>query len=67
MRTLDIVAAAAVAFFIREILRTGRLRADRRDRRESLHTWETEGGAVPVSRSTTAAQVSPPPDAVLSS
>ena len=66
MRTLDIVAAAAVALFIREILRTGRLRADRRQRRESLQTWEAEGGAVPVSRSATAAQVSPPPHTVLS-
>jgi hypothetical protein len=67
MRTLDIVAAAAVALGIREILRTRRARADRRDRRESLQTWEAEGGAVPLLRSATAAQVSPPPDALLSS
>jgi hypothetical protein len=67
MRSLDIVAAAFVALGVRELLRAGKLRADRRERRESLQTWEAEGGAVPVSRSATAAQVSPSPDAVLSS
>lgn len=67
MRTLDIMAAAAVALGLREILRVGRTRAAWRERRESLQTWEAEGGAVPVSRSSTAAQVSPPPDAVVPS
>jgi hypothetical protein len=67
MHALDIVAAATVLLGLREILRVGRVRADRRERRESLQTWEAEGGAVPLSRSATAAQVSPPPDAVLSS
>jgi hypothetical protein len=67
MRTLDVVAAATVALGLREMLRTSRVRAIRRERRESLQTWEAEGGAVPLSRSTTAAQVSPPPDAVVPS
>ena len=67
MRTLDIVAAATVVLGLREILRVGRFRAGRRERRESLQTWEAEGGAVPLSRSATAAQVSPPPDAVVPS
>lgn len=67
MRTLDIVAAAVLACGLREILRSIRGKALRSDRREALQTWETEGGAVPISPSTTAAQVSPPPDAVLSS
>ncbi len=62
MHALDIVAAAAVALALREILRTNKVRADRRDRREAVQKWETEGGAVPVSRSVTAAQVSPSPD-----
>jgi hypothetical protein len=67
MDTLDFVAAATVVLGLREILRVGRARAARRERRESLQTWEAEGGAVPVSRSSTAAQVSPPPDAVVPS
>ena len=67
MRTLDIVAAAVLAWGMRGILQSIRASAVRRDRREALQTWETEGGAVPVSPSTTAAQVSPPPDTVLSS
>ena len=67
MRTLDIVAVATVAFGLCEMLRTSRTRAYRRERRESLQTWEAEGGAVPLSRSAIAAQVSPPPDAALSS
>ena len=66
MRTLDIVAAAVLACGLREILRSIRGKDLRSARREALQTWETEGGAVPVSPSTTAAQVSPPPDAVLS-
>jgi len=66
MRTLDIVAVAIVALGLRELLRAAKVRADRRERRESLQTWEDEGGAVPLSRSATAAQVSPSPDAVLS-
>lgn len=67
MRILDIVAAAVLACGLREILRSIRGKALRSDRREALQAWETEGGAVPVSPSTTAAQVSPPPDALLSS
>jgi hypothetical protein len=67
MRTLDIVAAAIVALGLRQLRRARKVRADRRERRESLQTWEAEGGAVPLSRSATAAQVSPSPDAVLSS
>jgi hypothetical protein len=67
MRVLDVIAAGAVVLAVREILRIGKVRADPRDRREALQTWEAEGGAVPVSRSTTVAQVSPPSDAVLSS
>ena len=67
MRVLDVIATGAVVLAVREILRMVKVRGDRRDRREALHTWEAEGGAVPVSRSTTVAQVSPPPDAVLSS
>jgi hypothetical protein len=67
MRVLDVIAAGAVVLAVREISRLVKVRSDRHDRREALHTWEAEGGAVPVSRSTTVAQVSPPPDAVLSS
>jgi hypothetical protein len=67
MRVLDVIAAGAALLAVREILRLVKVRADRGDRREALHTWEAEGGAVPVSRSTTVAQVSPPPDAVLPS
>lgn len=59
MRMLDVVAVGAVALAVREIMRTPRVHADRRVRREALQTWEAEGGAVPVSQSTTAAQVSP--------
>jgi hypothetical protein len=63
MRTLDLVAAAAIALGVREILRAVAARANRVERREAIRSWEAEGGAVPVSRSTTAAQVSPLPDA----
>jgi hypothetical protein len=65
MRTLDLMAAAMLALGIREILRTSSTRRERTRRREAIQTWEDEGGAVPVSRSATAAQVSPPPDAAL--
>jgi len=64
MHVLDVVATAAVALAVREILRTNKVRADRHDRREAVQEWEAEGGAVPVSPSATAAQVSPAPDDV---
>jgi hypothetical protein len=63
MRTLDLMAAATLALGVRAILRKGAARSERTQRREAIQTWEDEGGAVPVSRSATAAQVSPPPDA----
>jgi hypothetical protein len=63
----DVIAVGTLAVAAREILRVNRLRHEKRHRREALQTWEHEGGAVPVSRSATAAQVSPAPDAVLPS
>lgn len=64
MRVFDLIAIAALGAAACTILRINSMRSDRRARREALQTWEAEGGAVPVSPSTIAAQVSPAPDAV---
>jgi hypothetical protein len=66
MRMLDLIAIAALGAAAWNIVRISRMRRDRGARREALQTWESEGGAVPVSPSTIAAQVSPAPDAVQS-
>lgn len=64
MQLLDVIAVGVIAATVREILRARAIRAQRSERREALHSWEAEGGAVPVSPTTIAAQVSPAPDAV---
>lgn len=62
MRGLTIAAGAMLAFGAKKLLGYLRRKAGRRTQREALQTWEAEGGAVPVSRSRTAAQVPPSPD-----
>ncbi len=64
MQLLDVIAVGVIAATVWEILRARAIRAQRSERREALHSWEAEGGAVPVSPTTIAAQVSPAPDAV---
>lgn len=64
MRELDLFAVAALALGVVHVRRHLQARREKSAPREAIQTWEAEGGAVPVSRSATAAQVSPPPDAV---
>jgi hypothetical protein len=58
-RGLTILAAATLALGAEHFLRYLGRNGTRRVQREALHTWEGEGGAVPVTRSTTVAQVPP--------
>ncbi len=58
-RGLTILAAATLTVGAKHLLRYLRRNGTRRAQREALQTWEGEGGAVPVTRSTTAAQVPP--------
>jgi hypothetical protein len=59
LRELDLVALAVVALGALHILRYRAGRDVRRQRRVALETWETEGGAVPVGPSPTAAPIPP--------
>jgi hypothetical protein len=54
---LTLLAAATLTVGALQFLDYVKSRGKRRAQREALQTWEDEGGAVPVSRSTTAAQV----------
>jgi hypothetical protein len=62
MRGFTILAVATLTLGAKHALGYLRRKGGRRAQREALQTWEGEGGAVPVSRSTTAAQVPPAPD-----
>ena len=60
MRGLEILAAATLACGAMQILQYAARKRGRSEQREALQTWETEGGAVPTSRTGTAAtQVRP--------
>jgi hypothetical protein len=63
IRELDLVALTALALGVAHVRRHFHGAGERDARRVALQTWEAEGGAVPVSRSSTVAQVSPAPDA----
>ena len=61
MRGLEILAIATLALGARHILNYVVRKDGRHEHREAVQTWEAEGGAVPTSRTRTAAQVSPMP------
>ena len=68
MRGLEILAAATLALGASHILQYAARERGRSEQREALQTWETEGGAVPTSRSGTAGmQVRPMPAATTTS
>jgi hypothetical protein len=59
-RGLEIIALAGVALGAAHILQYAQRKRQRHEQREALQTWEDEGGAVPTSRTRTAAmQVTP--------
>lgn len=55
------VGMLALALAGTNLLHYARYKRARREQRHALQTWEAEGGAVPTSASTTAAQVTPEP------
>jgi hypothetical protein len=55
VRGLEILAAATLACGAMQILQYAARKRGRGEQREALQTWETEGGAVPASRTGTAA------------
>ena len=67
MRALEVVAVAALALAAKHILQYIARKHGCRERHEALQTWEAEGGAVPTSRTRTAGQLAPAPDALSAS
>ena len=55
------IALLALGLAGQNIVHYSRYKRARREQKRALQTWESEGGAVPTSPSTTAAQVAPEP------
>jgi hypothetical protein len=63
-RGITLLALLALGAGAKHILGYAMHGRTRRQQREAVHTWEGEGGAVPVGRSqTTASQLPPQPNA----
>lgn len=60
-RGIAILALLAVGVAAQNLLHYARYMRARREQKRALQTWEAEGGAVPTSPYTTAAQVTPEP------
>jgi hypothetical protein len=58
-RLLSVVAATVAALGAHHLYRYMNRRGKSRTAQRRLDVWEGEGGAIPVSRSRTAAQVAP--------
>ncbi|HLB13349.1 MAG TPA: hypothetical protein VJM14_00305 [Burkholderiales bacterium] len=59
-RGIALLALLTLGAGAKHILGYAAHKRTRREQREAVHTWEAEGGAVPVGRSqTTASQVQP--------
>ena len=56
---LALVVSAACAYAGWQFLKSAKRKQNRRELKPRIETWEGEGGAVPVARGRTAAQISP--------